>query len=70
MNAADLTAAHIGQHAVIRIGTAKTKDRVAGAITHVNHNADGTSVTVAIGHGWQTCCLSHDDPIELKEDTP
>lgn len=68
MNAADLTAAHIGQHAVIRIGTAKTKDRVAGAITHVNHNADGTSVTVAIGHGWQTCCLSHDDPIELKED--
>lgn len=67
MIAADLTAHHVGRHAVIRIGTAKTKDRIAGPITHVNHNADGTSVTVAVGHGWQTCCLDHDHQIELKE---
>ena len=70
MNARDLTAAHVGRQAVIRIGTAKTKDRVAGPITHVNHNADGTSITVAVGHGWQTCCLSHDDQIEMKEPKP
>ena len=44
-----------------------TADSVAGPITHVNHSADCTSVTVATGHGWQTCYLSHDDQIEMKE---
>lgn len=67
MNAGSLNASHVGQHAVIRIGTAKTKDRVAGRITHAIHNADGTTVTLHVGNGWQTCCLSHGDPIELKE---
>lgn len=69
MNAGQLTATNIGQHAVIRIGTAKTKDRVAGHIRHVYHDREGTTVTVwKDGEtGWQTCCLSHNDPIELKD---
>lgn len=67
MNAGQLTSAHIGQHAVIRIGTAKTKDRVAGPIAAVHHDHDGTRITVTSGIGWQMCPLSHDDQIELKE---
>lgn len=67
MNAGNLTAAHIGQHAVIRIGTAKTKDRAAGRIVRLRHNADGTTITLQHALGWQDCCLSHDDQIELKE---
>ena len=69
MNAGQLTATHIGQHVVIRIGTAKTKDRVAGHISRLVHTQDGTYVTVRKGGEtvWQTCCLSHNDPIELKD---
>ena len=66
MNAGSLTATHIGQHAVIRIGTAKTKDRVAGEIIRVRHD-EGTTVTLQHANGWQDCCLSHTDPIELKD---
>ena len=61
-----LTARHIGQAAVIRM----KPDRIAGEITRVTHNADGTTITVRTNPpaiGWQTCCLSHGDQIELKE---
>jgi len=67
MNAGQLTSAHIGQHVVIRIGTAKTKDRVAGEIRSVVHHSDGTTVTLRRHLGFDAPCLSHDDQIELKE---
>ncbi|WP_269304852.1 hypothetical protein [Aeromicrobium sp. HA] len=70
MNAADLTAAHVGRQAVIRMG----RDRVAGWIATVQHDRSGTSVVIQPNpdthHVWHDCRLSHDDQIELKEPKP
>ena len=72
MNAAELSGQHIGWHAVIRIGTAKTKDRVAGVITSIKHYSDVAEIAVRKpgDTGWQICCLSHTDQIEIKEPKP
>ena len=67
MNAGQLTSAHIGQHAVIRMG----RDRITGWIVTVQHDRSGTSVVVQPNpdshHGWHDCRLSHTDQIEIKE---
>jgi len=62
MKAADLTRAHLNREVVIRMG----RDRVAGIVLAIMHRREHTEVTVLKECGFDSCCLSGDDEVEIR----
>ena len=64
LRAADLTRAHLGSEAVVRMG----KDRIAGIVKQVAHFPASVTVHIGSEHGFSVCCLDVDSPVEVADE--